>query len=452
MASSPLRFFDPPARIHLIGVKGVAMTGVAELLLQQGYVVTGSDTAEVFPTDAVLKRLSIVCANGFAADHVGPGVAAVIYSTAYGSEHVERRAASAQGIPQWSYPEFIGWLFNSHRHAIAVAGSHGKTTTTALLARLLEEGGLDPTAVVGSTVSEWGSNARLGRSSWFVLEADEYQNKFQYYRPRYLIITNVDYDHPDFFSTPAHYEEVFLKFAATLPLLNRLQAATRAPLVTYGEKPEDTWQLVNVRLTEDGTMFDVMKQGKPYGVCRMSLSGLAYALDALGALALADASGVPSDIALRTLARFRGTARRLEYRGEYRGALVIDDYAHHPAEIRATLTALRQRYPGRRLWCVFQPHTFSRTSTFLQEFAQALAEADQVVLLPIYSSVREAQGTVSHETLVQAINLVASGLAWAVASHEAAVALLKREAAPHDIIVTMGAGDVWQVGQRLLQE
>lgn len=455
------QFPDPPAILHLIGLKGVAMTALAEILQGQGYTVVGSDTSEVFPTDKVLKKLNIHCVKGFSAENIGPDTAAIIYSTAYLPDHIERRTAHGRGIAEWSYPEVVGILFTMYQQSIAVTGSHGKTTTTAMLARILEEGGLDPTAIVGSTVIDWGRNARLGHSPWFVLEADEYQNKFQYYAPRHLIVTNVDYDHPDYFPNVESYQKVFIDFVAKLPawgtliiwgeepLLHQIIANCKAMVITYGEGEKNDWRLADATVS-DATNFKVIKKGNTYGSFTIHIAGFHYALNAMGAIAMADAAGVNAEAIARALKNFRGTARRLEYSGEFNDAIIIDDYAHHPTEITATIKALRARYPGKRLWCVFQAHTFSRTNAFLSHFAKALSAADQVILPPIYASARESSGTINNQTIAKAINKLSAHKAQTVRSLEEAADILRRVLKSDDVVVTMGAGDVWRVAEMIM--
>lgn len=454
-------FPDPPAHIHCIGIKGVGMTALAEILQGQGYHVTGSDVDDVFPTDAVLARLGIHCEAGFAAEHIGPTIAAVVYSTAYPDNHVERVAAREAGIPEWSYPEMLGLLFTLYEQGIAVAGSHGKTTTAAMLARMLEDGGCDPTAIVGSTLVEWGRNARLGNGSWFVVETDEYQNKFAHYAPRYILLTNVDYDHPDFFADAEAYERVFTEFVGRLPANGALvmwgdephraqvTADLKARLITYGMGAGNDWRLSDVTVTGEGTRFVVTKYGEPYGTFTIPFAGEHYALDATGAMVIADLAGVSATSIERTLRLFRGTARRLEHKGTVRGAIIIDDYGHHPTEIAITLKGLRQQYPERKLRCVFHPHTFTRTATFLKEFAAALNVADEVIVPAIFGSAREVAGTVSHEDLVREINALTPGKARAVDTLDEARELLEATLDANDVIVTMGAGDNWKVGEAL---
>lgn len=455
-------FPDPPAHIHIVGLKGVAMTALAEILQSQGYIVTGSDVAEIFPTDVVLTRLGIPCAEGFAAEHVRSDTSAVVYSTAYAADNVERRAADELGIPSWSYPEIVSIFFSVYSQSISIAGSHGKTTTTALIGHMLEEGGLDPTVIVGSTDAAWGSNARVGHSSWFILETDEFQNKFQQYDPRYVLITNVDYDHPDYFPDRVSYEEAFLEFVRKIPetgvlvlwgddpMRLSLQSVLRAPLITYGQGEENAWRLVDVVVSDQGTTFSIVTSEAKYGPLTIPFAGLHYALNATGALALAHHVGVSIEAASRAITYFRGTTRRMQVLGEYQKAILIDDYAHHPTEVRATIEALRARYPDKTLRVVFHPHTFTRTAKFLHGFAEALSLADHVYLLPIFGSARETAGTVSSGDVAKAANQLSSGVVEEVSGIQEAIAKLRPEIGEHDVLVTMGAGDAWKIAEALL--
>lgn len=456
-------FPDPPARLHFIGLKGVAMTAFAEVLRGHGYDVSGSDTAELFFTDAVLKKLNIHCAEGFAEENITSSLDAVIYSTAYEEDHIERQAARRLGIPEWSYPEAVAFLFTAYTNSISVAGSHGKTTTTALLGNILTKGNFDPTAIVGSIVTEWGTNARVGKSEWFVFETDEYQNKLKYYTPRYVLLTNVDYDHPDFFHDAATYERAFLDFVERIPahgalvlwgddpLRLSLLSATHAPVVTYGVGEENDWQLTDVTIDERGTTFTAVYHADAWGTFTVPFPGEHYALNALGAIALSHYIGVDPEGIRRGVEYFRGTARRFEVRGVVNGATVIDDYAHHPSEILATLTGLRLRYPEKRLRVIFHPHTFTRTAAFQQQFVTALGHADDVAVLPIYGSAREGKGSVASDDIVRQINHVSPGKARVISDIAAAIHEYASSATDQDVIVTMGAGDVWRVAEGLVQ-
>jgi len=459
MSSMP--FPDPPARLHFIGIKGVGMTALAEIFLRQGYSVSGSDSAETFPTDSVLKRLNILVAETFDVAHLTINTAAVIYSTAYDDSNVERQAADELAIPQWSYPEALGLLIDGYSRSVAVAGSHGKTTTTAMLASIMETAGLDPTAVVGAPVRSWGSNARTGLGEWFVFEADEYQNKLQYYHPRVVIVTNIDFDHPDFFKDAEAYREVFSAFVKRVPedgvvvlpgddkKSMLLKEVVKATVVTFGLSNGCDWQAKSVLIDNGQTTFQVYKKGEFYGNYRLHLPGEHYALDALSAIVVADEAGVSVDISARSLEQFHGTARRFELRGTSNDNIIIDDYAHHPAEISAVIKALRSGYKDIKLIIVFQGHTYSRTAELLDNFAEALSKADVVILPPIYASAREKEKIIDHHALGQAVEKRQQAKVVCVDSFEDAVVAVGSEAGPA-VVVTMGAGDVWQVAEKLL--
>jgi len=457
------QFPDPPARLHLVGIKGVGMTALAELLKAQGYDVSGSDTMEIFPTDKVLKNLDITVAEGFDAGHIGANVDVVIYSTVYGPDNIERVTARELSLSEWSYPETVGLLFSLFDERVAVAGTHGKTTVTILLSQMLEEGGCDPTALVGAPVTSWGRNARPGRGRWFVLEADEYQNKFQYYNPNNLIVTNVDYDHPDFFKDQTSYDEAFLDFVKKLPedgilvtrgndrLVNKFKEVAKAPVVTYGLEENCDWQLLDIKIADGETVFTVFNKKQKFGEFKIPFPGEHYALNAVAAMIVAVRAGVTYEKIQKSLLHYSGASRRLEKYGEVNGAIIIDDYAHHPTEIKATLQSLRRGYSTRRIRLIFQPHTFSRTEKFLDEFAKALSGADEVVLTPIYSSAREQTGNITSQDLADKINKLVPNLAKVGASQNEIISYFKRELKTNDLLITMGAGDIWHIASELIK-
>ncbi|MBI4262695.1 UDP-N-acetylmuramate--L-alanine ligase [Candidatus Uhrbacteria bacterium] len=400
-------------KIHMIGIKGVGMTALAEVLHGWGKDVRGSDIAEVFMTDAVLARRSIPVttfspSNVMAAD-------LVIYSTAYGETNPEFAEAGKRGIPMLSYPEALGQLMEG-KYGIAVAGSHGKTTTTALLGHVMAEAGLDPTVIVGSVTLNWNANARVGKSEYVIIEADEYQNKFQYYNPKGLLITNIDWDHPDFFPTPDSYQKCFDDFRA--------------------------------QVNKNGGWVIEMQNAE----CRMqndlplSLSGEHNKKNVMLAYATAKKLGIADDVFWSAVQSFKGTARRFEVKGEWNGVTVIDDYAHHPTEIKATLKAARERYPGKKIWTVFHPHTFSRTAALLNDFAGAFSDTDHVIVLDIYGSAREAHGGVHARDLVTLVSERSRrAIAIYIPTIPEAADYLRSHAHAGDVIITMGAGDVWKL-------
>ena len=419
-------------KIYMVGIKGVGMTALAEVLHGWGKSVHGSDTEERFQTDDVLRRSGIPFVEGFKKENIPTNVDLVIYSTAYNEKNLEYAEAKRRGVPMLSYPEALGQLMEG-KYGIAVAGSHGKTTTTALLGHVMTEAGLHPTVIVGSEVKNWGSNAHVGKSEYVVIEADEYQNKFQYYNPKGLLITNIDWDHSDFFKTPETYQKAFDDFREKI-LRNGgwVIGSDNLQLTTY-----------NLQLP-------------------LSLSGEHNRLNTFLVHAVATKHlGITDDVFWKAVQSFKGTARRFELKGVTKnGVTVIDDYAHHPTEIQATLKVARgilvaTRMPLAKLWVVFHPHTFTRTKTFFDDFARSFADADHVIVLDIYGSAREQHGGVHAHDLVAEINrILPERRRGATAIHiptiPEAATYLREHASRGDIVITMGAGDVWKVGEALL--
>ena len=332
-------------RIHMVGIKGVGMTALAELLLNYGAVITGSDINEEFHTDQVLKRLNIKPLD-FSALNITPDLDFVIYSSAYGETHPERQKAKELGIKEMSYAEALALIFNQKR-GIMVAGSHGKTTTTALLGHIMIAAGLDPTVVVGGTVVAWDSNFRAGKSEWMLVEGDEYQEKFLNFQPKYLLITNVDYDHPDTFPDRKSYRASFEK----------LKTQTKEKIFAIETvKPLDP---------------EALKYFKSdYLIGEHNLKNLSLVL------ALAKELGIDDEAIKKGVGEFRGVRRRMEIYLQKNDLIIMDDYAHHPAEISATLSAIKKHWPKHKITVIFQPHTNSRTRVLLSEFAKAFKDAD----------------------------------------------------------------------------
>lgn len=456
--------------IHMIGIKGAGMTALAELLVARGIGVTGSDVAEIFFTDAILRNAGIVFTEKFAPENIPPQAQAIIYSTAYGPEkNPELAAAVASGKPVWSYPEALGML-TQEKLTLAVCGTHGKTTTSALLADTLKFCGLDPSAIVGSRILAWQGNALAGSGAHLVLEADEYQNKLAHYAPYGSILTSLDWDHPDFFSDTTSYERVFQAFVARLPRHGVLvycadsaavvRVATQAPChkISYGFLPGADFLINDYTPVPAGFVgtaqavkqnFSLRTGEKELGQFSLRLAGRHNAQNAAAVVALALFLKQDLNRIRQALAQFVGTERRFEYLGERYGALIFDDYAHHPEEIRVTLAAFRELYPLRRLRVIFHPHTFTRTKTFLSEFAQSFEAADEVIVLPVYGSAREAQGGVSANDLVDCINRFSRGKARFGSDQVASAKEIEETLGHQDVIITMGAGNVWEISHRL---
>ncbi|MEP7162249.1 MAG: UDP-N-acetylmuramate--L-alanine ligase [Candidatus Moraniibacteriota bacterium] len=457
----------------MIGIKGQGMTALAGVLVMEGARVTGSDTEEVFTTDAILKELSIEVRAGFAPANIPEDTDLIVYSTAYSRERNPELAAALDGkIPVVSYPEALGML-SAEKMTLAVSGTHGKTTTTALLGDVLRVAGLDPTAIVGSQIGTWKGNALAGKGPHLVIEADEYQNKLRYYQPFGVVLTSVDWDHPDFFPTPADYEKVFADFVARIPrhgflvacgdsaAVKKVGQGTKAQTLFYGFLPDNDIRIVNFSPippdVEEGRRgflqtFSLEMNGEKFGPFMLRLSGEHNAQNATAVFAVAQILKLPPEAVATAFQNFPGTKRRFERIGEKNGVVIYDDYAHHPDEIQVTLHAFRGLFPARKIRVIFHPHTFTRTKALLQEFAQSFEDASEVAILPIYGSAREEQGGVSSEELVALINRYTPGKATHAPSREKLIEEIRATMKAGDVIVTMGAGDVWHIAEELVKK
>ena len=464
-----MKSFADVIRVHMIGIKGAGMAALAEILSGRSLLVGGSDTHEHFFTDEVLRRRGIRFTEGFSPKNIPDDADCIIYSTAYTPENNEEIAAAyaraaTSDICVVSYPEAVGEL-TRERLSILVSGTHGKTTTSALLAETLKALHADPLALVGSSISSWGGNALLGSGKYFVLEADEYQNKLRHYEPWSVILTSLDWDHPDFFPDMQSYAETFRALLRRIPphgflifcgdsaSVADVVSVSRAQKRSYGFLPENDIRIVDYEPLLEGSFhqqFHLFEGEHDLGLFRLRLAGKHNAQNAAAVAALLLALKFDVDDIRRGMEHFFGTARRFERVGEYRGAPVYDDYAHHPEEIRATLAAFRELFPTRNIIAVFHPHTFSRTKALLEDFAQSFDAADRVIVLDIYGSARETAGGVSSADLVALMNRYRREQALHIPTPEAVIETLKESLGPDDLVVTLGAGDVWRVGTGVL--
>ena len=448
-------------KIYFIGIKGSGMVALVEILNRWGFDVTGSDTQEKFFTEDILKKkLFVKYHEGFSEDHITNDIDLVVYSTAYNETNNEEwKAAKYKSLPMLSYPEMLGELFN-RKYGIAVAGTHGKTTTTAMLAEIFLEADFDPTAVVGSLVKQWRGSALAGRSEFMIIEADEYQDKLQHYNPQAVILTSADWDHPDFFKTYEEYKKVFEKFVEKIPRHGFLIVSAdrtetleiakyaKCKVITYGFSPESNLKIKNHRLVDGRQIFSLSLNNREFGEFTLEIPGVHNVLNAAAAVAMSYQFSAKLDKIKEALANFEGTSRRFEYIGERSGAILIDDYGHHPEEIKATLRAAREFFPKRRIWCVFHPHTFTRTKALLSEFSQSFEDADRVIVLDIYGSARETQGGVHSRDLVEQAKKYHRNVEY-IATIPEAIEYLADKIGKEDLVIAMGAGNVWEVVEGL---
>lgn len=418
--------------------------------MAQGLQVSGSDKTSSPVTDALTEEGAKIY-TGHRAENLSPDVDLVVVTSAVGYPNPEVEAAKARGIRVIKRREFLGELTEGYR-TIAVAGSHGKTTTTALIGLMLADGGLDPVVVVGGIVPEFGGNTRTGKGEYFVIEADEYDYAFLGLRPYIGLVTNVDYDHPDMFHSQEEYRSAFGEFASRVrgdgalilcgddKGIHELAARSRAPAVTYGLGESNTWRAEEITPRDDGgSDFRVMNSGKTLGEMRIRLPGRHNVANAVGALAASDCVGVKRESARSAMERFGGVGRRFQILGDWNGVTLVDDYAHHPSEIRATLAAARERFVGRELWAVFQPHTFSRTRALLDGFASAFGSADHVIVTEIYAAREHDTLGMSGRDIVESMN---HRDARFIPSLDRAMTFVTENVKPGSVLITLGAGDV----------
>jgi UDP-N-acetylmuramate--alanine ligase len=450
-------------RIHFVGIGGIGMSGLAELLRAQGYTVTGSDVAEG-ATVSRLRALGVEVAIGHDARHVG-GADVVVVSTAVRATNPELTEAARRGVPVIPRAEMLAEVMRL-KDGIAVAGTHGKTTTTSLLAHVLQAAGLDPTIVVGGRVIGAGaeserSGARLGSGPFLVAEADESDGSFLHLSPVIAVVTNVEAEHLDHHGDLAHLEDAFAAFLERLPFwgaavlclddpgVQRLLARVSRRRITYGLGAQADWVASDVRTDGAGMVFSVRRGGETLGPVTLPLPGRHNVSNALAALAVAGEVDVPFRVAAEALADFRGVERRFETKGTVRGVHVVDDYGHHPSEVRATLAAARGLHAG-RIVVVFQPHRYSRTRDCFDAFTTAFHDADLLVLTEIYSAGEPKLPGVEAAALADAIRARGHRDVRFLPDLERVPAELAPQLRAGDLVLTLGAGSVSRLGPKLL--
>lgn len=471
---------DKPS-IHLIGIGGSGLSAIATVLLQQGYTVSGSDVTSSSTTQR-LAQLGASIFIGHRAENL-QSVATetqslqIVVSSAIPADNPELQAAQHYGLPVFKRAEWLGRMTHGYRN-IAVAGTHGKTTTTAMMAFLLKMVGQDPTYIVGGFVPQLETNAAAGKGDTFVIEADEYDHTFLGLHPEVAMLTTIEWDHPDIFSTPKDVNDAFVDFVRCVdahglvigngddPNIREVLTFTTADVVTYGLKAYNDWQIINTKPNRlGGYKFKAVchrtsqnrRTGEPHSPRRntaeltasLAVPGLHNVYNALAVLITADYWGIELPVAAQILEQFKGVKRRFELKGEVGGVIIVDDYAHHPTEVRATLAAARLRFPKYPLWVVFQPHTFSRTYTLLDDFANAFKDADHVLIVDIFASRETDQGLVSSQDIVK--RMIHPDTRY-IGSLAEVTDYLVTHLNPPAVLITMGAGDSYKVGDWVLEQ
>ena len=431
------------------------MSALAQISAQiEGATISGSDVEERFFTDSVLERAHIPVLS-FSPKNV-ENANLVVTSAAYTNLHPEIARARELDIPILTYPQYLGRLLSKKR-GISVAGTHGKTSTTAMIGLVMLHAGLDPTIVVGSDVPSIGGNAHSGKGEFFLAESCEYRRHFLNYSPEHLIITNIEFDHPDYFKDLDDVILAFAELAKKIPANghiyvwdedpNRKSLISDAPITTFGLSDSADVRATEIIFQDERSSMKIMIKGQYVGDLNLHVAGRHNIINALATVALCHEIGIPIQVILFNLSLFNGTKRRFEHLGSNKnGALIVDDYAHHPTEIRTTLEGARLSFPDRRIRAIFQPHTFSRTEKLLNEFSQSFQGADEVVVADIFASAREKEHyTVSSVALADLI--VKQGVkARYIGTLEDIETYLTETLSPEDLVLTLGAGDIYKVG------
>jgi UDP-N-acetylmuramate--alanine ligase len=450
----------PKRRVHFVGIGGIGMSGIAEVLLTLGYSVSGSDVVESDSTRRLERLGARIHVGAHDAAHIDESIDVLVISSAVTFSNPEVVRARDLKVPIIPRAEMLAELMRM-KFGIAIAGTHGKTTTTSLVGSVLREAGRDPTVVVGGKLRTLGTNARLGQGEILVAEADESDGTFLLLSPIVAVVTNIDPEHLDYYGDMEKVRAAYLQFVQRVPFyglavlcidnvnVRAMLPHVRKRFVTYGVSPDADWQARELRVEAFETVFDVWKHGTRLGTVRLRMPGRHHALNALATIAVADDLGIPWRIAAHALEEFEGIHRRFEVRGEEQDILVVDDYGHHPEEVRATLRAAREGFT-RRLVVAFQPHRYSRTRDLFEEFLTVFDDADVLVVTEIYAAGEDKIDGVSGEALYQALKRRGHLDVRHVAARDQLADTLLDVVRPGDLVLMLGAGDVYKAADELL--
>lgn len=451
------------ASIHFIGIGGISMSGLAQIAIKNGYTVTGSDWNESNITKKLEELGADIVYGHDAVNTKGiENASLVVYTAAAKDDNPEMILAKEKGVRTIDRAEFLGAIMKRYKHAVGVSGTHGKTTTTSMLAHALIGANLDPTISVGGELDLIGGNIKTGSHEYFVTEACEYTNSFLKFYPTIALITNIEEDHLDFFSGIDEIIESFRQFAYLtkdigyvvamgddLNIKKALEGADDLNIITYGMDTKNNYYPANIEYHAGFPSFDVMKKGEKICSVKLNVPGDHNILNSLATVAVCQLCGVDANVAAKGIETFKGTHRRFEKKGFLNGAVVIDDYAHHPTEIKATLSAAK-KFPHNKVWCVFQPHTYSRTRTLWTEFTEAFDDADELIMTHIYAAREKYDGVTNPENLAN--DICKRGVnAQYIDKFDDIAEFLKKHVSKGDIVFTMGAGDVVNIGDLIAE-
>ena len=454
--------FNEPIHVHFMGIGGISMSGLAEILLREGFTISGSDMKESTLTKQ-LEEKGVRVFYGQTASNISSEIDLIVYTAAIREDNEEWQAAKKANIPMLTRAQLLGQIMDNYAKSIAVSGTHGKTTTTSMISQVLLEANTDPTITVGGILSAIDGNLRVGQSDVFISEACEYTNSFLNFRPKYSIILNVEAEHLDFFKDLEDVRNSFKKFAAnTRPegatIINgeidnyeELVEGLPHQVLTYGFDPRFDFYAENIRFDERACgIFTAMHNGKAIMNVHLNVPGMHNVSNALATIALATLMELPTEEVIVGLRKFGGANRRFQYKGEINGVTVIDDYAHHPTEIQATLNAAAN-YEHKRLVLVFQPHTYTRTQAFLKEFADVLSQADVLVLAEIYAAREKNTLGISSQDILALVKEKGCECYY-FPTFEEIETFLSKNCMNGDLLITMGAGNVVEIGESFLKQ
>ncbi|HHV59637.1 MAG TPA: UDP-N-acetylmuramate--L-alanine ligase [Clostridiaceae bacterium] len=448
--------------IHFIGIGGSSMSGLAEMLLRSGYRVSGSDERESERTER-LSRLGARIYMGHSEKNIMDNPDLVVYTVAVNSSNPELNAAREKGLPVIVRAELLGQMMKSYNHRICISGTHGKTTTTSMVSLIMLHSGLDPTIHIGAEFQPIGGSVRVGGKNFFITEADEYHESFLKFNPCTAVVLNIEADHLDYFKDINHIMDAYRKFISEVPKNGYLIACIDDPntrelvkdancnVITYGIKSDSAdWLARDIKYNESGfPEFAVIYKNQELGQIRLAVPGCHNVYNALGAAAACHANGCSFESIKLSLSEYRGSHHRFETKGKVNGITVIDDYAHHPSEIRASLEAA-SKLNYNRVWCVFQPHTYTRTKYLFEDFANSFGHCYYAVITDIYAARETDNGEIHSKMLVDRIVSKGQNAVY-ISDFEQIVDYLVLNAAPGDLVLTMGAGDISKVGDMFLE-
>lgn len=448
--------------IHFIGVGGISMSALAEICLNKGYNVSGSDCNESHLLDK-LRSQGATIYIGHKKEHISDDVDMVVYTAAVHPDNPELVAAKEKNKLTINRAAFLGQIMREYKNSIAVSGTHGKTSTTSMLSTIFEYANLDPTILVGGNLSVIGGNVKIGNSDNFITEACEYVDSFLNFNPKISIVLNIEEDHLDYFSGLDEIKASFNKFGKLLPKegffiingddenTNDILHDVKATVIKYGTNTSNDVIIKNIEFNEYGYgIFELEYNGESLGKFELSVPGIHNIFNATAAIMAAYVSSIDIEVIKENITAYKGVGRRFEIKGNYNGALVVDDYAHHPTELKATLSAAK-KIKKNNLWCIFQPHTYTRTRSLLNEFAEAFYSADKVIITDIYAAREDDPGDIHSKDLVNKLYQNNVDVTY-ISSFDEITEYLRKNISKDDLVITAGAGPIYKVAEALVQE